>query len=82
MCSFLMSMNSRSFGPDGHQDDKRLQDDNITRDGQSGRPVFIINDDNASNIKNANHERPTLIQVACRAHQPADPCLKIGVFAA
>ena len=82
MCSFLMSMNSRSFGPDGHQDDKSLQDDNIMRDGQSGRPVFIINDDNASNIKNANQERPTLLPVACRAHQPADPCLKIEVFAA
>ena len=77
-----MSMNSRSFGPDGPQDDKRLQDDNITRDGQSGCPVFIINDDNDNNIKNANQERPTLLPEACRAHQPADPRLKIGVFAA
>ena len=77
-----MSMNSRSFGPDGPQDDKRLQDDNITRDGQSGCPVFIINDDNDNNIKNANQERPTLLPEACRAHQPADPCLKPWVFAA
>ena len=43
-----MSMNSRSFGPDGPQDDKRLQDDNgpkddnITRDGQIGCPALLL----------------------------------------
>ena len=32
--------------------------------------------------ESANQERPTWLLAVCKAHQPADPCLKIGVFAA